>query len=177
LNSASAVKPQIVKLDKSHSTDAFNCGATPLNVYLQRFALVNQSAGGAQTYAAVVNSAVIGYYSLSTGSVEYDHAPERTRKGLARYPVPVILIARLAVDRTWQGKGLGAALLLDALRRVVSAADVVGVRAVLVHAKDEPAKRFYEHFDFDPSPVDPMHLFLLVKEIARLTKNPGPSAG
>ncbi|MBX9829704.1 MAG: GNAT family N-acetyltransferase [Xanthobacteraceae bacterium] len=165
-------KPQIHKLDKSHSTDAFNCGSAPLDVYLKRFALVNQSAGAAQTYAAVLEGEVIGYYSLSTASVEYDQAPERTKKGLARHPVPVILIARLAVDQTWQGKGLGAALLLDALRRIVSAADIVGIRAVLVHAKDEAAKRFYRHFDFDPSPVDPMHLFLLTKEIQRLIKAP-----
>jgi len=163
-------KPQIVKLDKSHATDEFNCGAAPLDVYLQRYALPNQSAGGAQTYAAVLQERVVGYYSLSTASVEYDSTPQRARKGLARHPVPVILIARLAVDNSWQGKGLGAALLLDALRRIAAAADIVGIRAVLVHAKDEPAKRFYEHFDFDPSPVDPMHLFLLVKEIARLLK-------
>ena len=172
MNSSPPVKPQIVKLDRNHSTSAFNCGAAPLNLYLQRYALVNQSAGGAQTYAAVTNGEVVGYYSLSTASVEYEHAPDRTRKGLARHPVPVILLARLAVDHTWQGKGLGAALLLDALRRIVSAADIVGIRAVLVHAKDESAQRFYQHFDFDPSPVDPFHLFLLVKEIARLLKAP-----
>jgi GNAT superfamily N-acetyltransferase len=170
LTSDRPAKPQIAKLDKSHLTDVFNCGLAPLNAYLQRFALANQSAGGAQTYAAILEGKVIGYYSLSTASVEYDQSPERTKKGLARHPIPVILIARLAVDHSWQGKGLGAALLRDALRRIVSAADIVGIRAVLVHAKDEAAKRFYEHFDFDPSPVDPMHLFLLVKEIARLVK-------
>ena len=132
----------------------------------------NQSAGGAQTYAAVLNGIVVGYYSLSTASVEYDQAPERAKKGMARHPIPVILIARLAVDHTRQGKGLGAALLLDALRRVLTAADIVGIRAILVHAKDEAAKRFYEHFDFDPSPVDPMHLFLIIKDVARLAKGP-----
>lgn len=163
-------KPEITKLAKGHVTGGFNCGAAPLNIYLQRFALGNQSAGGAQTYVAAIGDQVVGYYSLSTASVEYVEAPERTKKGLARHPIPVILLARLAVDHTWQGKGLGAALLLDALRRILSASDIVGLRAVLVHAKDNAAKRFYEHFDFDPSPVDPMHLFLLVKEIARLTK-------
>jgi GNAT superfamily N-acetyltransferase len=172
LTSNPPAKPRILKLDKSHSTDAFNCGSEPLDVYLKRYALMNQSAGAAQTYAAVLGGDVIGYYSLSTASVEYDQAPERARKGLARHPVPVILIARIAVNHTWQGKGLGAALLLDALRRIVSAADIVGIRAVLVHAKDETAKRFYEHFDFDPSPFDPMHMFLLTKEIVRLIKTP-----
>jgi GNAT superfamily N-acetyltransferase len=169
---SSPPKPEIVKLTKSHTADAFNCGAAPLNVYLQRHALSNQSAGGAQTYVAALGSQVVGYYSLSTASVEYAEAPERTRKGLARHPIPVILLARLAVDHAWQGKGLGAALLLDALRRILAAAEIVGLRAVLVHAKDDAAKRFYEHFDFEPSPVDPMHLFLLVKELARLTKPP-----
>jgi GNAT superfamily N-acetyltransferase len=165
-------KPQVFKLDRTHAIDAFNCGSAPLNIYLQRYALANQGAGAAQTYAALLDGAVIGYYSLSTASVEYDQAPDRAKKGLARHPIPVILIARLAVDHTWQGKGLGAALLLDALRRISSAADIVGIRAVLVHAKDESAKRFYQHFDFDASPVDPMHLFLLTKDIAQLIKAP-----
>jgi GNAT superfamily N-acetyltransferase len=120
----------------------------------------------------VLNQRVTGYYSLCTASVEYDQVTDRIKKGLARRPVPVILLVRFAVDRSWQGKGLGAALLRDALRRTLSAADIVGIRAVLVHAQDEVAKRFYEHFDFDPSPVDPMHLFLLVKEIARLITTP-----
>jgi GNAT superfamily N-acetyltransferase len=166
----SEAKPQIAKLTKALATDAFNCGSAPLNAYLQRFALTNQSAGGAQTYVAVIDERVIGYYSLSTASVEYEAATERMQRGLARHPIPVLLIARLAIDREWQGKGLGAALLADALRRVAAAADIVGIRAVLVHAKDDTARSFYEHFDFAPSPVDPLHLFLLVKDIASLIK-------
>lgn len=168
MSAGDPAKPQIEKLAKSHAIDEFNCGAEPLNVYLKRFALANQGAGGAQTYVAALDGHVVGYYSLSTAQVEYAEAPERLRKGLARHPIPVVLIARLAVDHTW--RGLGAALLLDALRRILGAAEIVGVRAVMVHAKDEAARRFYEHFDFDPSPVDPLHLFLLVKEIARLIK-------
>lgn len=163
--------PRIEKLAKSHIVDTFDCGAEPLNTYLRRFALANQSAGAAQTYVATLGERVVGYYSLSTGSVQYDKAPERTRKGLARHPVPIILLARLAVDRTWQGRGLGAALLLDALRRIVGAADVIGIRAVMAHAKDETARQFYEHFNFDPSPIEPLHMFLLIKEITRLLKN------
>ena len=163
-------RPRVEKLDKSHDLTEFDCGAEPLNNYLKRFAFANQSAGGAQTYVASLDARVVGYYSLSTAQVEHGDAPERLRKGLARHPVPVILLARLAVDRTWQRRGLGAALLLDALRRIVSAADIVGVRAVMVHAKDDAARRFYEHFDFDPSPIEPLHMFLLVKEIARLLR-------
>jgi GNAT superfamily N-acetyltransferase len=165
-----SAKPRIEKLARTHAVGAFDCGAAPLNVYLHRFALGSQGAGAAQTYVAALDERVVGYDSLCTAQVEYAEAPERLRKGLARHPVPVVLLARLAVDHAWQGKGLGAALLLDALRRVLAAADVIGVRAVMVHAKDEAALRFYEHFDFDPSPIEPLHMFLLVKEIARLLK-------
>jgi GNAT superfamily N-acetyltransferase len=90
------------------------------------------------------------------------------RKGLARHPIPVMLLARLAVHNSWQGKGLGAAMLLDALRRTMTAADILGIRAVMVHAKDEGARRFYEHFNFDESPIEPLHMFLLLKEVTRL---------
>jgi GNAT superfamily N-acetyltransferase len=162
------IKPEIVKLAKSHGVDAFECGAEPLDAYLQRYALLNQGAGAAQTYVAVAGGRVVGYYSLSAASVEYADTPQRLRKGLARHPVPVMLLGRLAVDRTWQGRGLGAALLLDALRRTLAAADILGIRAIMVHAKDEAARRFYEHFDFDSSPVEPLHMFLLVKEVAGL---------
>ena len=103
--------------------------------------------------------------------MQYDGAPQRTRKGLARHPIPIVLLARLAVDKAWQGKGLGAALLLDSLRRVVAAADIVGIRAIVAHAKDDDARRFYEHFNFDPSPIEPLQMFLLLKEIKRLLKN------
>ena len=164
----SSSQPQIVKLKRAHALDSFDCAVEPLNSYLKRFALNNQSAGGAQTYVAELGDRIVGYYSLSAAQVEYADAPARLAKGMARHPISVILLARLAVDHTWQGKGLGAALLVDALRRILTAADIVGIRAVMVHAKDEGARRFYEHFDFDPSPVDPLHLFLLTKEIARL---------
>jgi GNAT superfamily N-acetyltransferase len=163
--------PRIAKLAAGHAVDVFDCGGDALNAYLSRHALANQRAGGAQTYVAAMAEHVVGYYSLATGQVEYADAPERLRKGLARHPVPIILLARLAVDRGWQGRGLGSALLLDALRRSLGAADIIGVRAIMVHAKDESARRFYEHFDFDPSPVEPLHLFLLVKDIAALLKD------
>ena len=169
--SGADLRPEIVKLAKSHATDAFECGAEPLDIYLRRYALVNQSAGAAQTYVAVTGEHVAGYYSLSAASVEYADSPERLRKGLARHPIPVMLLARLAVDRTWQGKGLGAALLADALRRTLAAADILGIRAIMVHAKDEAARRFYEHFDFDPSPIEPLHMFILLKEVARLLRS------
>ena len=167
---ASPGKPHIAKLASGHDVGGFACGSAPLDTYLARFALANQAGGAAQTYVAAVGEKVVGYYSLTAASVEFGEAPERLRKGLARHPVPVILIARLAVDRSWQGRGLGAALLRDGLRRVLAAADIIGLRAVMVHAKDQTARRFYEHFDFDPSPVDPLQMFLLIKDVARLIK-------
>jgi GNAT superfamily N-acetyltransferase len=86
---------------------------------------------------------------------------------MARHPIPVMPLARLATDLTWQGKGLGAALLADAMRRTLQAADIAGIRALVVHAKDDKARRFYQHFDFDPSLKDPLHLSILIKEIRR----------
>jgi predicted N-acetyltransferase YhbS len=104
------------------------------------------------------------------GQVEYDDAPQRLTKGLARHPVPIMLLARLAIATTWQGKGLGAGLLKDAMLRTLQAAEIAGIRAFAVHAKDDVAKAFYEHFDFDPSPSDPYHLFRLLKDIRALLK-------
>ncbi len=97
----------------------------------------------------------------------YGDAPHRLTKGLAHHPVPITLLARLAVRADWQGRGMGAGLLKDAMRRTLQAADIVGIRAFTVHAKDEPSRRFYEHFGFAPSPTDPRHLFLLIKDLRR----------
>ncbi len=158
----------IGKLDRAHLVDSFDCGHEDLNRYLRRFALNNQSAGSAQTYVAIADSRVIGYYSLAVGAVAHAEAPTRVAKGLARHPVPVMLLARLAVDYTTKGRGLGAALLHDALARTLQAADIAGIRAILVHAKDDEARRFYQHFDFDPSPTDAYHLYLLIKELRKI---------
>ena len=111
---------------------------------------------------------VRGYYSLAAGSVTHEEATARVKKRQARYPVPVILLARLAVDANLQGRGIGPALLKDALLRTASAADTIGARALLVHAKDDNARSFYEHFDFEPSPSDPFHLFLIMKDLLRM---------
>lgn len=158
----------IRKLDRSHIVEAFDCGYEDLNRYISRFALNNQSAGSAQTYVAIADEKVVGYYSLAVGAVAYSQAPTRMAKGLARHPVPVMLLARLAVDNEVKGRGLGAALLHDALARTLQAADIAGIRAVIVHAKDDDARRFYEHFDFDPSPTDSYHLYLLIKDLRKV---------
>src|ERR1700686_655033 len=159
------ISPRIEKLQRSHPLDAFDCGSEALNRSLIRYALQNQQAGASQTYVALADDKVAGYYTLVVGQVEYDGAPERLKKGLARHPVPIMLLAPLAVAPFRQGKGLGSGLLKDAMLRTLQAADIAGIRAFAVHAKDDQAKSFYEHFDFIASPVDPYHLFRLLKAL------------
>lgn len=161
------MKFRIENLRRSHAVEGFDCGREALNRFLIRYALQNEQAGAARTYLALVDDhdEVVGYYTLVVGEVEYDGAPERLKKGLARHPVPIMLLARLAVATQWTGKGLGAALLKDAMLRTLEAAQIAGIRAFAVHAKDDEARAFYEKFDFIPSPVDPRHLFCLLKDI------------
>jgi GNAT superfamily N-acetyltransferase len=159
---------RVEKLRPDHPIEGFDCGREELNRYLLRFAWANQQAGAAQTYVGMMADAVIGYYTLAVGQVSREEAPERLTKGLARHPVPIMLLARLAVDRRWHGQGVGKALLRDAMQRTVQAADIAGIRAFAVHAKDDEARNFYVKFDFIPSPVDPMHLFVLLKDVRRI---------
>jgi len=156
-----------VLLNRSHGVESFDCGSASLNAYLLKFACDNNQNGSARTYASLRGNQVAGYYTLAPGSVTQEDTPSRVRKGLARHPVPVILLARLAVDQHEQAQGLGAELLKDALLRVVNAAEIIGGRALLVHAKNEAAKSFYEHFGFESSPIDLFHLYLLLKDIRK----------
>ena len=153
------------KLAAADVIDTFDCGELALNQFLQRYALVNQRANSAQTYVCCKDGQVAGFYSLVVGSVEPGEVPARVMKGLARHLVPVMILARLAVDRAHQGKGLGCALLKDALLRTLQAADIAGIRTVLVHAKDEVARRWYESFEFEAIPTDPFHLYLMIKDL------------
>jgi GNAT superfamily N-acetyltransferase len=156
---------RIDKLQRNHAIETFDCGREALNRFLIRYALQNQQAGASQTYVALADEEIVGYYTLVVGQVEYSDAPERLTKGLARHPVPIMLLARLAVSISQQGIGLGAGLLKNAMLRTIQAADIAGIRAFAVHAKDDEARAFYEHFDFVPSPSDPYHLFRLLKDI------------
>jgi len=158
----------VEKLRREHVVESFDCGKEQLNRFLNRQAWNNQRAQSAQTYVLAKDLAVVGYYSLAASAVSHDEATERVKRGLARHPIPVILLARLAVDLPLQGQGIGPALLKDALLRVAQAADLIGARALLVHAKDDNAKGFYEHFDFEPSPSDPYHMLLIMKDLLRL---------
>lgn len=156
------------KLLPSDRVEAFDCGESALNQFLLRFALVSQRASSAQTYVCCLGDVVVGFYSLAVGSVDPEASPPRVTKGLARHPVPVMILARLAVDQAHQRKGLGQILLRDALLRTVQVADIAGVRCLLVHAKDDSARRWYESWEFEPSPTDPYHLFLMLKELKSL---------
>ncbi len=163
-----------VPLDASHDLSGFDCDVPALNNYLKKFALQNQRSQSARTYVAICGESVAGFYTLAAASARREETPPRVAKGQAAHPVPVILLARLAVDASEKGKGLGAGLLRDALMRALQAADIIGCRAVMVHAKDETAKAFYRRFGFVPSPTDPFRLFLLMKDVkASLGNSPG----
>lgn len=156
------------KLQASDAVEGFTSGADELDDWLVRFAYQNQRAGNATTYVAVRDGQVIGYYALAMAGVEKKDAPERVRKGGVPQQVPCLLLARLAVDLSEQGAGIGRGLLVAALRRAVAISDEVGVRALLVHARDEVARDFYvRHAEFRSSPTDDLHLFLLLKDVRR----------
>jgi GNAT superfamily N-acetyltransferase len=155
----------IEKLARHHTVDAFDCGDKALNHFLTRFALTNQQANASQTYVGIAESVVIGFYSLVVADLSYDDAPERLRKGLARHPVPLMLLARLGVGKEWQGTGVGGGLLKDAMLRTKQAAEIGGIRALAAHAKHHEARAFYEHFGFIASPSDPLHLFILTRDL------------
>ncbi len=160
----------IEKLRADHDLAQFDCGNDELNRFLKRFALANQQAQYTQTYVACRTTIVVGYYSLAFGSVAHERAPDRVNKGHSRHPIPVMILARLAVDLSVQGEGLGQGLLKDALERTARAADIGGLRAMLVHAKDDSARIFYEHFNFERSPTDPYHLYMLLKYLKRMMR-------
>jgi GNAT superfamily N-acetyltransferase len=151
----------IEKLSREHDVSLFHCGKPSLDDWLRRFALINQQNDSARTYVLHSHGRVIGYYSLAAGAVRKEESPARIAKGLASHPVSVILLARLAVDQTQQGKGIGKLLLRDALSRSLEAAEIIGARAVLVHALDNEAASFYSTFGFTASPFDPKQLMLL----------------
>lgn len=151
---------------EAHDVSAFDCGNDALNRFLQRHALNNQRNQSARTYVAVRGETrVVGFYTMAAASAEFDHVPVRIAKGLAHHPIPLTLLARLAVDSTEQEAGLGKGLLKDALKRFLQAQAIIASRALVAHAKDDRASAFYQHFGFIPSPIDTCHLFLLTKDI------------
>ena len=144
-----------------------------LNNYLIHQALHDQRAEKARSYVVLRGAGVVGYFSLAAASVEPHEVTVRLAKGQGRQPIPVILLGRLAVELGGQGRGLGEALLVEALRRCAAAADAIGARAVLVHAVDEAAKGFYAKYGFEESPTSPLHLLMLMKDIRKTLRTGG----
>jgi GNAT superfamily N-acetyltransferase len=152
-------------LNKEHKADPFDCGAHALNVFLKKHALQSQNSNISRTYVLTEKERIIGYYSLVYGSVSPQDVSERMSRGAGNYHLPIILIARFAIDQNFHRKGFGKALLKDAFKRCLQASKIAGLRAVVVNAKDERAKTFYEKFGFEASPFDEFHLFLLMKDL------------
>lgn len=150
-----------------HDLAFFACGLAQLDDWLRRRARANESAGASRTFVVCDDNRVIGYYSLAAGSVLHDISTGGVRRNMPD-PVPVALFGRLAVDRRYQRQGLGAALLRDAILRVVGAAETIGIRAILVHAMTDEAKELYERFGFAPSPIEPMTVMITVEAARRL---------
>lgn len=153
-------------LGPDHIVEAFNSGVAPLDDWLKHHARHNEAEGGSRTFVLCTQQVVAGYYSLAASSVLPGTATGRVRRNMPN-PVPVVLLGRLAIDLAWQGKGLGPDMLRDAVLRTRAAGDVIGVRAMLVHAISPAAKTFYERFGFRPSPVDPMALMITLADAQR----------
>ena len=151
-------------LGTQHQIGDFNSGVGLLDEWLKRRALANQASGAARTFAVCEADKVVGYYALASGAVNVAAASGRFRRNMPD-PIPVVVLARLAVDRAHQGRGLGRALLRDGARRVVHAADAIGIRGILVHAISADAKAFYLGLGFDPSPIEPMTLMITLADV------------
>ena len=160
----------IESLAKRHNRASFSCGELPLDEYLKKYAIQNERLHVSRHYVAVSpeTNFILGYYSLSASSVEWETLPVDARKKLPKYPVPVAHLGRLAVDQTAQGKGLGEFLLLDALARVVRLTDEIGIQAVEVVAVSENARRFYETYGFRSLLDDQLHLYVAVATVRKL---------
>lgn len=157
----------VAVLDSSHDRAQFDCGVEALNVYLRKYALQNQRKGIVRNYVTCRDSRIVGYYSLAYGSAAQADAPPALAKGIGKYPIPVMILARLAVDVRERGQGLGRALLKDATLRTLQAADIAGLKAIFVQAKDEQAEQFYTRWGFIASPGDPLHLFFPLDPLRR----------
>ena len=159
----------LLPIERGDVTSGFDCGAAELNRYLAAFAFQNHQAHSTFTcVAAAPDGSIAGYYSITCTAIPHDEAAERLRKGLARHPIGMLLLARLAVDLRFRGRGVGAQLLRHAFLLTVQTAGQVGCRGLLVDAKDDSAAAFYRHHGLTPLPGNSHRLFVLTKDIARL---------
>lgn len=158
-------------LRKDHDREGFDCGEPALDEWLKRHAIQAQAADTARVFVTTDARRVVGYYALAAAQVMPAEGTERLKKGQpATRAIPAILLARLAVDRGHQGRGLGRSLLQDAMLRCEGAVEAIGARAMLVHAKNRRAREWYERFGFESSPTDPLHLVLLMKDLRALLR-------
>lgn len=164
-------------LAAGHRLETFDCGKSSLNDWLLRHARQAQAAGSAKTFVVTDDERVAGYFSLTVGQVDTVEAPDRVRKGMGQYPIPVVILARLAVDARDQGRGIGRGMLLDAIRRALAIADEAGIRALLTHPIDAAAQAFYERYGFVRSPVREGQLLLLLKDARALARSVSESTG
>lgn len=153
-------------LTAEHDVSAFDSGVPELDDWLERRALQNEASGASRSYVVSAAGRVVGYYALATGAVAQKEATGKVRRNMPE-PIPVMVLGRLAIDREHQGRGLGSALLKDALMRTLSVASIVGVRAILLHAISDDARRFYEHAGFTASPVDPMTMMIALADVEK----------
>lgn len=151
-------------LAEHHDLSGFHSGEFAVDDWLVRRARANQVSGATRTYVVCHDKRVVGYYALASGVVAVDAAPGRFRRNMPN-PIPVVVLARMAIAEDWQGQGLGRGLFRDAAQRVARAADVIGIRGILVHALTEEAKEFYIALGFTPSPQDPMTLLVTLTDI------------
>ena len=157
-------------LDTQHRLEGFDCGKPALNDWLLRHARQAQSSGSAKTFVVAEDERVAGYFSMTVGQIDALDAPERIRKGMGQYPLPVVILARLAVSVQDQGRGIGLGLLQDAIRRTLLMAEQAGIRAMLTHPIDDEAAHFYTRFGFIASPLREQQLLLLLKDARRWVK-------
>ncbi|MDR3424280.1 MAG: GNAT family N-acetyltransferase [Alphaproteobacteria bacterium] len=156
----SAPKP----LADYHEVGGFSSGVESLDIWLKNRARANQTSGASRTFVVCEARKVVGYYALASGAISADDALGRFRRNMPD-PIPVVILGRLAVDRSCQGRGLGRALFRDAALRVINAADAIGIRGIIVHAVSENAKAFYVAIGFDPSPFEPMTLMITLSDL------------
>lgn len=152
-------------ITETHDLIAFDSGEPALDDWLRRRALRNESSGGSRTYVVCTDPGqrVVAYYCLAAGATAHAVAPGRVRRNMPD-PIPVMILGRLAVDRAFQGRGLGRGMLRDAILRTIQAASILGIRAILVHALSDEARQFYQRCGFHASPIDPMTLMVTVAE-------------
>lgn len=156
-----------VPIEKTHKKNEFDCGYESLDIFLKNYALQNSKNKSSRTYVTIcqTNNSIAGYYTLTYGSISHLEATEKVKKRMPNYPIPVMVLARLAVSKEYKNLGLGKSLLKDALLRTFEASNIAGLKAIIAHAKDATAKSFYLKYGFEESVLDEYHLMLTIQDI------------